>query len=165
MKKNFTTLLLSSSIIFIGTTLCAYNVQASSLNITKNSAAYSLNTYKVSGSSQGEALVTYAEIFIGIPYVYGGASPSGFDCSGFVQYCYNHFGVKLPRTTYDQVNIGTTVTGNIMPRDLLFFGSVSLPDHVAIYVGNGCMIESSKTGDVVHITPIRAYCIAKRIFK
>ncbi|URZ08030.1 C40 family peptidase [Clostridium felsineum] len=165
MKKNFTTLLLSSSIIFIGTTLCTYNVQASKLSTTKNPAISTLNTYKTSTSSQGEDLVAYAETFIGVPYVWGGSSPSGFDCSGFVEYCYSHFGVCLPRITYDQVYMGTTVTDDLKPGDLLFFGPASSPYHVAIYAGNGQMVEAPHTGANVRLTPIRSYSIAKRIFK
>ncbi|URZ14958.1 C40 family peptidase [Clostridium felsineum] len=165
MKKNFTTLLLSGSIIFIGTTLFTYNVQASKLNTTKKSAVSSLNTYKVSTSSQGEDLSAYAETFIGVPCVWGGSSPSGFDCSGLVQYCYAHFGVPLPRTTYEQIYVGTTVTDELQPGDLLFFGPTSSPYHVAIYVGNGQMVEATHPGTNVRLTSVRSYSIAKRIFK
>ncbi|WP_257674407.1 C40 family peptidase [Clostridium felsineum] len=163
MKKNFTTLLLSGSIIFIGTTLFTYNVQASKLNTTKKSAVSSLNTYKVSTSSQGENLVTYAETFIGVPYVWGGDSPNGFDSSGFIEYCYSHFGVSLPHDLYFQVRMGTTVTDDLKPGDLLFFGPVSDPDHVAIYAGNGQMVEAPHTGLNVRLTDVRSYSIAKRI--
>ncbi|URZ08029.1 NlpC/P60 family protein [Clostridium felsineum] len=114
-------------------------------------------------SLKGEELVAYAETFIGVPYVWGGSSPSGFDCSGLVQYCYNHFGVYLPRTTYDQVNCGTTVT-DLQPGDLLFFGPASSPYHVAIYAGNGQMVEAPHTGANVGLTSVRSYSIAKRIF-
>ncbi|WP_234124563.1 C40 family peptidase [Clostridium hydrogenum] len=98
-----------------------------------------------------------------VPYVYGGTSPSpGFDCSGFVQYCYARFGVNLPRTTGEQVHVGTTVS-SLQPGDLLFFGSASAPYHVAMYVGNNMMIEAPRTGEDVHITPVRGYSIAKRV--
>ncbi|AEI32620.1 integrin-like repeat-containing cell wall-associated hydrolase [Clostridium acetobutylicum DSM 1731] len=113
--------------------------------------------------NKGAQLVAYARTFIGVPYVWGGTDPSGFDCSGLVMYCYAHFGVNLPHYTGDQVKYGTVVT-NLQPGDLLFFGSTSDPYHVAIYSGNGYMIEAPKTGETVHETPIRSYSIAKRIF-
>lgn len=98
-----------------------------------------------------------------VPYVYGGTSPSpGFDCSGFVQYCYARFGVNLPRTSEEQAHVGTTVS-SLQPGDLLFFGSASSPYHVAMYVGNNMMIEAPRTGEDVHITPVRGYSIAKRV--
>ncbi|KHD37246.1 integrin [Clostridium acetobutylicum] len=115
-------------------------------------------------SSKGEELVAYAESFLGVPYVWGGADPSGFDCSGLVQYCYEHFGVDLPRITYDQVNCGTTVTDDLQPGDLLFFGSATSPTHVAIYAGNSKMVEAPHTGANVRLVDIRSYSIAKRIF-
>lgn len=97
-----------------------------------------------------------------VPYVSGGTSPAGFDCSGLVQYVYAHFGVSLPRTTYEQVNVGSTVSRNdLQPGDLLFFGSDY--HHVAIYAGAGKMIEAPHTGAFVRITDVRDFSIAKRV--
>lgn len=127
-----------------------------------NSKIYSEVTITV-GTSLGKQLVTYAEKFIGVPYVYGGITPSGFDCSGLVLYCYAHFGISLPHYTGDQVKCGRVVT-DLQPGDLLFFGSTSAPSHVAIFAGNGQMIESPHTGAYVRLVPIRGYSIAKRIF-
>ncbi|PJI10338.1 hydrolase [Clostridium sp. CT7] len=111
-------------------------------------------------------IVSFAEQFCGVPYVSGGTSPAGFDCSGLVQYVYAHFGVSLPRTTYDQVNVGTTVSLNsLQPGDLLFFGSASAPHHVAMYVGGGQMIEAPHTGAFVRVTSANRgdLSIAKRV--
>lgn len=108
-------------------------------------------------------VVGIAARYIGIPYVYGGASPSGFDCSGLVMYCYAQIGVSLPHYTGAQVKYGTTVTGALQPGDLLFFGPTTAPDHVAIYAGNGQMIEAPHTGANVRIVSVRGYSIAKRL--
>lgn len=121
------------------------------------------NAISVHASVTGQAIVTYARTFIGVPYVWGGSSPSGFDCSGLVMYVYGNFGISLPHYTGDQVKYGTTVTGDLKPGDLLFFGSTSDPNHVAIYSGNGEMIEAPRTGLNVREVPIRSYSIAKRL--
>lgn len=117
--------------------------------------------------SKGQEVVNYAEQFLGVPYVWGGYTPSGFDCSGLVQYVYAHFGVSLPRTTYEQAHSGTDVTGStLQPGDLLFFNRGSNgPEHVAIYAGNGEMVEAPHTGANVRLTSLRGdYYIVRRIF-
>lgn len=114
------------------------------------------------GSINPSGVVGIALKYLGVNYVYGGASPSGFDCSGLVMYCYAQMGVSLPHYTGDQVKYGTTVT-DLQPGDLLFFGSTSDPHHVAIYAGGGQMIEAPHTGAQVRITPVRSYSIAKRL--
>lgn len=118
----------------------------------------------VSGS-----IVGYAETFLGTPYVWGGTSPSGFDCSGFVQYVYSHFGVSIPRTSEDQFGYGTPVSqSQLQVGDLVFFepdGS-GLPGHVAMYIGGGDIIQAPQTGDVVKITPLSymsSYMGARRV--
>lgn len=115
-------------------------------------------------------LVTYAETFLGLPYVWGGTTPAGFDCSGFVQYVYRHFGITIPRVSQDQYRVGTSVSqSNLQPGDLVFFagsdGSMSSPGHVGMYVGGGTMIESPYTGASIRIVPMsrRDYVGAKRI--
>jgi peptidoglycan DL-endopeptidase CwlO len=86
--------------------------------------------------------------------LWGGTTPSGFDCSGFTQYVYRHFGVSLGRTTYDQINNGYAVSKDqLQPGDLVFFGTGS-PTHVGIYVGNGMYINAPHTGDVVKIASV-----------
>lgn len=99
-------------------------------------------------------VVTIARKYIGVPYVWGGTSPSGFDCSGLALYCYRQLGINLPRTSRDQYWIGAYIPATrrdlLKPGDLLFFATdVSDPStihHVAIYSGNGMMIEAPYTG-------------------
>lgn len=103
-------------------------------------------------------LVAYAKTFLGTPYVYGGTSPNGFDCSGFVQYCYSNFyGIELPRTASSQYNAGTNVDkANLIPGDLVFFNSLG---HVGIYIGEGEFIHSSSptSGGVIISSLDEAY--------
>ena len=103
--------------------------------------------------------------FLGTPYEWGAEGPNTFDCSGFVQYVYAHFGVSTGRTTYDQIERGEYVSReNLQPGDLVFFGSGS-PHHVGIYVGNDSYIHAPHTGDVVKISPLTRsdYLSARRV--
>ncbi len=116
------------------------------------------------------SVVDYAKQFIGVPYVYGGSSPSGFDCSGFVKYVYSHFGVELTRTSYSQVHEGTYVPrSELQPGDLVFFGSASNVHHVGIYVSDGNFIHAPKPGKTVTIETLNSgyyndrYYTARRV--
>lgn len=121
------------------------------------------------GNVSSSSIVGYAYKFEGTPYVWGGTSPvPGFDCSGFVQYVYRHFGVSLPRVAASQATVGTPVAkGDLQPGDLVFFkkGGRAV-HHVGIYVGNGCYIHSPKTGDVVKVSDLSRrsdYYSARRV--
>ncbi|MEG0773841.1 NlpC/P60 family protein [Clostridium sp.] len=103
-------------------------------------------------SSSNEVL-QYAYKFLGTPYVWGGTTPSGFDCSGFTQYVYKNFGVSLGRTTKHQIKNGVGISrSELQPGDLVFYGEGGVPNHMGIYVGNGKYIHSPQTGDVVKIS-------------
>jgi len=98
--------------------------------------------------------VDVAQQFLGVPYVWGGESPSGFDCSGLVQYVYGQLGVSLPRVAADQARVGQPVASlaDARPGDLLAFHDPV--DHIGIYAGNGLMVVAPKTGDVVKVQAI-----------
>ncbi len=89
-------------------------------------------------------VLSIAKSLTGIKYRYGGTTPSGFDCSGYVQYVFKKAGKKLPRTTTQQYR-ATTKVSKPKPGDLVFFGG-SNPYHVGIYAGNGKMYDSPRTG-------------------
>ncbi|WP_051624218.1 C40 family peptidase [Clostridium akagii] len=136
--------------------------------LSKTVTNQSINTL-IGTSNQ---IVAYAEKFLGVPYVYGGATPAGFDCSGLIQYVYAHNGsyeIQLPRTTYSQINVGTSVAkSNLQPGDLVFFGSLSSPYHAGIYIGSNQFIEAPHTGANVRTATLSTrtdYCGARRIIK
>lgn len=116
-------------------------------------------------SSKGQAIVELAKKYLGTPYVYGGSSPSGFDCSGFVYYLYKSMGVTLNRVAADQMTNGTWVPKNaLQPGDIVGFANSSgYINHVGIYAGNGMMIHSPQTGDVVRYESIVTGNYARRL--
>lgn len=96
-------------------------------------------------ASKADQIITTAKQYIGVPYQWGGESPSGFDCSGFVQYVFTKNGVSIPRTTTTQYNAGTSVT-SLKPGDIVFFETYkSGPSHDGIYIGNGKFIHASSS--------------------
>jgi len=102
------------------------------------------------GGSGRSAVVAIAQRYLGVPYVYGGASPSGFDCSGLTMYCYAQVGVGLAHGATLQQQASTPVPlSALQPGDLVFYGNASFSYHVAIYVGGGSMIHAPHTGAVV----------------
>ena len=100
------------------------------------------------------AVLQYAARYLNTPYKYGGTTPAGFDCSGFVQYVYQHFDISLPRTAAAQAKAGVGVDkAHLIPGDLVFFNTEgSGISHVGIYAGNGRFIHSSspKSGGVIY---------------
>lgn len=98
----------------------------------------------VNRASQLAARLTHNALrFLGTPYVFGGTSPNGFDCSGYVQYVFAHFGVHLPRTADAQFYAGKTISGPLVPGDLVFFQTYTAgPSHVGIYLGGGKFVHS-----------------------
>jgi peptidoglycan DL-endopeptidase CwlO len=102
----------------------------------------------------GADVVADAKQYLGIPYVWGGESTSGLDCSGLVQKTFGDLGIKLPRVAADQAHAGTPVDSlaDAQPGDLLFFGDPAY--HVAIYAGDGQLIESPEPGKTVHMTDV-----------
>lgn len=101
-------------------------------------------------ASNGQAIVDYACQFIGNPYVWGGTSlTDGADCSGFVQSVFAHFGISLPRTTYDQIYAGVEVSyDQAMPGDLICYDG-----HIGIYIGNGQIVNAQNPEQGIGISP------------
>lgn len=98
-------------------------------------------------------LVAIAERYTGTPYVYGGSSPAGFDCSGFTAYVYSQIGKSIPRTATAQMLAATRVS-NPQPGDLVFYGDGSSAYHVGIYAGNGMMVDANHPGGSVGLRPL-----------
>jgi peptidoglycan DL-endopeptidase CwlO len=110
----------------------------------------------INGTAAQIALVKETMAYLGIPYVWAGATPSGgFDCSGLVLYVYAKFGVDFPHGATMQAHMGTPVPfDQLQPADLVFFGTPSFYHHVGIYIGNGLFIEAPHTGDVVKVSQL-----------
>jgi cell wall-associated NlpC family hydrolase len=100
-------------------------------------------------------VVGIAMRYLGVPYVWGGSTPRGFDCSGLVSYVFAQIGVSLPHSSYSQFGMGTAVSiSELQPGDLVFFTGAS---HVGIYIGGGQFIHAPHTGDVVKISSLSGY--------
>ena len=108
----------------------------------------------IHGTPAQIAVVEETMKYLGIPYVWAGATPSGgFDCSGLVLYVYAKFGVAFPHGATMQAHMGRPVSpAQAQPADLVFFGTPAFYHHVGIYIGNGLFIEAPHTGDVVKVS-------------
>jgi cell wall-associated NlpC family hydrolase len=101
-------------------------------------------------SSIAASLTRNAMRFIGTPYVFGGTSPSGFDCSGYTQHIFAMLGIHLPRTADAQYYSARRIRGDMTPGDLVFFETYEPgPSHVGIYIGGGRFIHSSSHGVMI----------------
>ena len=119
-------------------------------------------------SASASSVVSYAKQYLGCKYIYGGTSPSGFDCSGFTQYVYKHFGVNLNRTAAAQYSNGQSVT-NLQAGDLVMFGKSGI-NHVGIYIGGNTFIHAANPSKGVRTDSMSTgyyktnYVGARRIF-
>lgn len=111
-----------------------------------------------SQAGKGQEIANYALQFVGYPYVYGGSSPKGFDCSGLTSYVYSQFGYSINRTASNQLNNGYAVEkSNLQPGDLVFFrqnGSTKPASHVGVYIGNNQYVHASTPGVGVIISDL-----------
>ncbi|MHB8870059.1 MAG: C40 family peptidase [Thermoleophilia bacterium] len=115
-------------------------------------AGFDLGSYML---GDGSAVVKTAFRYLGIPYVWGGATPSGFDCSGLLQYVFMQHGLYLPHYSRYQAQMGFEVPlEDIAPGDLVSFGDPVY--HIGMYIGDGFFIHAPRTGDVVKISPLAA---------
>lgn len=117
--------------------------------------------------TQGDAIVSLAKEQLGVPYVYGGTTPSGFDCSGFTQYVYrNALGIELPRSAAAQYGMGESVAfSDLQAGDLVFWGSGRGIYHVGIYIGDGNYIHAGASTHSICIQSMSSYrpTYAKRL--
>lgn len=185
-KRNPVRLWLIMLILLAVTIVYMIFVISSNFETPLTKAKYIKNGQQYESLINGNDLVSYSNTFLGMNYLFGGTTPAildakgkyvkgGFDCSGFVQYAYKHFGINLPRTTMDQINKGVSINvDNLENGDLVFF--MTNPDlpyqvsHVGMYIGNSKFIHSPKTGDVIKTSELTGYykekfVIGKRIIK
>ena len=129
---------------------------SSSSNSSSNSSA---STSKPTGSVTGSQIVETAKKYLGVPYVYGGTSPSGFDCSGLVYYVLKSHGITVSRSSAAMYKCGTPISkSELQPGDLVFFQGTYKAgiSHVGIYVGNGQFIHSPQSGQVVSFADLNS---------
>ena len=127
---------------------------ASAARSTAGATAAAVVAPPAAASSAGGA-VAIAQRYTGTPYVFGGSGPSGFDCSGLVQYVYRQMGVSLPRTASAQAASGRRVSaGEARPGDLVSFTGSGGVYHIGIYAGNGMMVDSPRPGKSVALRSI-----------
>jgi cell wall-associated NlpC family hydrolase len=134
------------------------NTAASSSQAVSQAPTASTSTATTTASASTSAITSYALTFLGVPYVWGGTTPSGFDCSGLVQYVYSHFGINLGRTTYTQQYAGTKISvASAQAGDLYFWGSYGSAYHVAIALGGGQYVMAPAPGQNVMTGSVSSY--------
>ena len=118
---------------------------------------------RAANTAMGDKIVSTAKKYIGTPYVYGGRSPSGFDCSGFTSYVYQENGVSIPRTSGEQSQYGSPVNKeSLKAGDVVCFGCGSHSvNHVGIYIGDGQFIHSPSPGKSVTIEALNSAYYSK----
>ena len=144
---------------FTGNLTCT---PADSGDTTAETAAVTAADYYIPAGTPAPIVevITFALAQLGKPYQYGATGPASYDCSGLVQAAYARIGVQLPRTTFDQVNVGSPIysTSQLEPGDLLFIpgsdGTPQAPGHVGMYLGDNILIQAPETGQVVKLSPL-----------
>jgi hypothetical protein len=173
-------LLPDSGLIVSAPTADAFGLQTAIKSLAPGASVVLMRPGLAIGSlpgSGGKGVVTAAQVStaltaalsrVGVPYVWGGTGPKGFDCSGLVGWAFAAAGVSMPRTAASQALTGPKVPLNALePGDLLFWAfdpsDPGFIDHVAIYLGKGMMIEAPETGSFVHVVPLRTTDLAGAI--
>ncbi|MBS4173911.1 C40 family peptidase [Bacillus sp. FJAT-49736] len=128
---------LTSDTIYVGQVLKLSTEKVEATAVTTN-----VKTYNV------DALITEAKKYIGVPYLWGGSAPSGFDCSGFINYVFNKQGISIPRTV-KSIWDDTKTVSSPEKGDIVFFETASGPSHAGIYIGNNQFIHASSSSGVM----------------
>jgi cell wall-associated NlpC family hydrolase len=151
--------LATSPVVEVPTEAVAWSFEAPALTVTANpkpepvverATSTSRSQSRATGgaipaSAVGSAVIEIAARYVGVPYVYGGTTPDGFDCSGFTSYVYAQLGITLPRTSSDQRYAGVEVSRDqAQPGDLVWS-----PGHIGIYAGGNTMIDAPRPGKSV----------------
>ena len=158
--SNWTKIIVSATneIGYVKTANVVQVVTETKTKTTKNGKP-SATTKSATAVGNGSKLVEQAAKYLGVKYVYGGSSPSGFDCSGLVQYCCRQLGVSVNRTASAQYSNGVYVSrDNLKPGDLVFFSRGGRISHVVIYAGNGMVIHAPHTGKTVSYQSLSSIC-------
>jgi len=140
--------------------LDAANARLGRLQDRLNNPTFALSSF--GGAIGDSGVVSIAAQYLGVPYLWAGATPSGFDCSGLVQYVFAQLGISLPHNTVAQWHSPQAVSvprNQLQPGDLVFFNGL---DHVGIYIGNGYLIDAPHTGAAVRIDNLRVGWYAAR---
>ena len=132
-----------------GRTLPAPKVTSSDVDTNIVTTLASYGKAFISGN-QGKSIVSTAKTFMGVPYVFGGTTPSGFDCSGLLQYVFKMHGISIPRLADEQYNLGKEVKrSQLSPGDLVFFTTYTEGvSHCGIYIGDGKFLHASSSKGV-----------------
>lgn len=145
----------------------AATAMTASLAQVAPASASSTATAKSAAASNvaGKRVVKYAKKFVGTPYSYGGADPSGFDCSGFTQYVYKRFGIRLPHSATAQLDVGRAVRrSELKPGDLVIWNGGG---HVGIYTGKGFLSATNSKGiwqySMSQWSQFQSYTAARRV--
>ena len=141
---------LASSLGLDPSVVSALSGGSSSSTVAGINSARGVTATSRSGGTTAAGVIAEAKKYLGVKYVWGGESPTGFDCSGLVQYVYKKFGVSLPRVSQDQAHAGKAVSkADAKPGDLVFYHNPAT--HVGIYLGNGMMLDAPNSKSVVRV--------------
>ena len=158
--------------LITGLMLCCTSKPVSHRNYSEIQQTPKNNTVTVTGRNAGYLAASLAREQVGVPYRYGGSSPSGFDCSGLVQYVYGKLGVSLPRKSRDIAGVGHQVSVHaLLPGDLVFFRiNGRRVSHVGIYIGNSEFVHATKSGHPVRTDNMtnpwwrKRFVVGRRLF-